>query len=225
MAGKHPYVTSNGPLIQVINHIRKSFPATVNADTLKKLGYAKKNESYVINTLRFLGIIDEDGKKTDKAGKIFSSHDNNTFQKEFSGIIEKAYTELFSLHKDAWLLDMDSLITFFRQTDQSSSLVGKKQANTFKALAGLSGHAELPEHKRKKTGEAAKRTTDKTKQKPSLVKQGATQSELENPIEQTSNSRNQIGLTVRIEINLPAEGDQATYDRIFKSIRENLLNG
>jgi hypothetical protein len=34
-----------------------------------------------------------------------------------------------------------------------------------------------------------------------------------------------VGLTVRIEINLPADGDQDTYDRIFKSIRENLLNG
>jgi hypothetical protein len=34
-----------------------------------------------------------------------------------------------------------------------------------------------------------------------------------------------VGLTVRIEINLPPGGDQATYDAIFKSIRENLLNG
>ena len=33
-----------------------------------------------------------------------------------------------------------------------------------------------------------------------------------------------FGLTVRIEINLPASGDQETYDRIFKSIRDNLLN-
>ncbi len=225
MADKYPYVTSNGPLIQVINHLRKSFPATVSADTLKKLGYAPKNESYVINTLRFIGIIDEDGNKTNESGKIFSSHDDNTFQKEFSGMIEKAYTELFSLHKDAWSLDMDSLITFFRQTDQSSSLVGKKQANTFKALTGLSGHAELPEHKPKKVGGTAKEITKKTEQKTSSVKQKAAPSASRIPNEQTSNSRNQIGLTVRIEINLPAEGDHATYDRIFKSIRENLLNG
>lgn len=33
-----------------------------------------------------------------------------------------------------------------------------------------------------------------------------------------------VGLTVRIEINLPADGDQETYDRIFRSIRENLIN-
>jgi hypothetical protein len=37
------------------------------------------------------------------------------------------------------------------------------------------------------------------------------------------NQRN-VGLTVRIEVNLPAAGDQETYDKIFRSIRENLLN-
>lgn len=34
-----------------------------------------------------------------------------------------------------------------------------------------------------------------------------------------------VALTVRIEVNLPAQADQETYDRIFKSIRANLLNG
>jgi hypothetical protein len=33
-----------------------------------------------------------------------------------------------------------------------------------------------------------------------------------------------VGLTVRIEVNLPPAADQETYDRIFRSIRENLLN-
>ena len=36
--------------------------------------------------------------------------------------------------------------------------------------------------------------------------------------------RRNFGLTVRIEINLPAAGDRETYDNIFRSIRENLLN-
>jgi hypothetical protein len=38
-------------------------------------------------------------------------------------------------------------------------------------------------------------------------------------------SERTFGLTVRIEINLPSSGDQDTYDKIFKSIRENLING
>ena len=40
----------------------------------------------------------------------------------------------------------------------------------------------------------------------------------------TEHDRNNFGLTVRIEINLPASGDQDTYDKIFKSIRSNLIN-
>ena len=34
-----------------------------------------------------------------------------------------------------------------------------------------------------------------------------------------------IGLTLRIEINLPADGTKETYDNIFKSIKENFIDG
>lgn len=227
MAEKHPYVISNGPLIQVITHLRKSFPSMVTADTLKKLGYAKKNESYVISTLRFMGVIDENSNKTEKAGKVFTLHENNAFQKAFSEIVETAYSGLFTLYKDeAWALDIDSLITFFRQTDQSSAIVGKKQANTFKALASLSGHGEIPEPKEKRVIKTEKKSAIQKKgnQKITTAKQIVTKDVPKSHGEQ-DNNRNQVGLTVRIEINLPAEGDQETYDRIFKSIRENLLNG
>jgi len=220
MSEKHPYVISHGPLIQVINHLRKSFPSSVTADTLKKLGYAKKNESYVINALRFIGVIDESGSKTDKASKVFSQHEDSAFQKEFSKMIEASYKELFSLHKDAWTLDADALITFFRQTDQSSSLVGKKQTNTFKAFAGLSGHIELPDQKAKRTV-----SISKVKKKVKKKQRVENEKEEENDVHLTPPGKNPIGLTVRVEINLPADGDQDTYDRIFRSIRDNLLNG
>ena len=64
----------------------------------------------------------------------------------------------------------------------------------------------------------------KGNQKITTAKQTVTEDVSKSHGEQNDN-RNQVGLTVRIEINLPAEGDQETYDRIFKSIRENLLNG
>lgn len=220
MSEKHPYVISHGPLIQVINHLRKSFPSSVTSNTLKKLGYAKKNESYVVNTLRFIGVIDESGSKTDKAAKIFSQHEDSAFQKEFSKLVEASYKELFSLHKDAWTLGTDALITFFRETDQSSSLVGKKQANTFKAFAGLSGHIELPDQKAKRTTPGGK-AEKKVKKKQRIEKKKKEEIDVQLP----PPSKNPFGLTVRVEINLPADGDQETYDRIFQSIRENLLNG
>ncbi len=69
MTDKHPYISGAGNVAQAINHFRNSSPQTINADTLKKLGLASNNESYLINILRFIGIIDEDGNKTEEAAK------------------------------------------------------------------------------------------------------------------------------------------------------------
>ena len=198
----------------------------------KKLGFAPKNESYIINIVRFLKLIDDKGARTDKAQKTFTLHDEATFQKAFSEIVKSAYSDLFSLHGDgAWSLDDSKLITFFRQSDQSSELVGSRQAGTFKTLATYAGHAPTTASPK---GKATKREAKpgKPRKPQSTAKAAATASA---PLALHTNagaggsaddvgSRN-LGLTVRIEINLPATGDQETYDKIFKSIRENLLNG
>jgi len=215
MSDKHPYVTAPGHVPQVLNQFRKTFPTKVDADTLRKLGLAPKNESYIINLLRFLGLIDSDGNKTDLALQVFTQHDDNLFQKEFSKVIRESYKDLFELHgENAWELDRDSLITFFRSADGTSERVGKLQASTFQRLSSLAGYGEPAVQS--KTRKASRRTSADAKTR--AVKKA--------PSEQTPTSRVQgIGLTVRIEINLPADGDQETYNRIFKSIREYLLNG
>src|SRR5574341_427195 len=140
MADKHPYLSGSGPLFQIVDHLRKSFPAGgVTADTLKKLGLAPNNETYVINILRFIEIIDDEGKKTEVAGKVLNQHDDAAFQKAFAGLVEKAYSDLFSLHgKDSWKLDVDTLIQYFRSADDTSAIVGRRQATTFQALSALS---------------------------------------------------------------------------------------
>jgi len=226
MADKHPYITSAGGLIQVINHLRGSFPALLTADTLKKLGYAPKNETYIISTLRFLGLIDKDGSKTEAAGQIFSLHQDKDFQKAFAQLVTTGYKELFALHGEkTWGLDSSQLITFFRQNDQSSAIVGQRQANTFLTLSGLSGHHELPELKgTSKADIDTKPKKKRAKATPLKVTKAQENSELKKDENGGPKARD-VGLTVRIEINLPAEGTQETYDRIFKSIKENLLNG
>ena len=60
--------------------------------------------------------------------------DEAAFAKAFSELVEKAYSELFSLHgEDAWRVDLDSLIQFFRSTDDTGAIVGRRQATTFQA--------------------------------------------------------------------------------------------
>lgn len=217
MADSHPYISGPGNISQMIAHLRKSFPQTISSDTVKKLGLASNNESYVINALQFVGIIDEEGKKTSEAANVFTHHKDDEFSEEFSKLVKKSYHALFDLHgDDSWTLDVDDLITFFRRSDQTSDAIGRRQANTFKVFAALSGHGELPSAK----------STGTTKKAAPKKKEATTKSTAQKPkvppvVEKTKD----IGLTVRIEINLPADGTKETYDNIFKSIKENLIDG
>jgi hypothetical protein len=222
MANKYPYVASAGPLVKSVAHLRKSFPKEVTADTLKKLGVAPNNESYVINVLRFLGVIDGEGKKVDAKANAFLQHEEAAFASEFGKLVKDAYGEIFDLHKeDAWKLDRNGLTQFFRTTDHSSDVVGSRQASTFSALAALSGHAEVPTPRSRATNGKG------SSKEPKKVKIRASASAEVGRAQQQGDSRTAgpVGLTVRVEVNLPANGDQETYDRIFRSIRENLIDG
>lgn len=186
------------------------------------MGLAPNNESYVINVLQFIGVIDAEGKKTSQAANVFSHHKDDEFAKNFSALVEKAYKALFDLHgSDAWSLDNDELITFFRQSDQTSATIGGRQASSFKVLAGLSGHGDIPGPKPKKVQKLGKSSAAKTGKPKSIEKTSISMGD----VKQQRETPGSFGLTVRVEINLPADGSKETYDNIFKSIRENLLGG
>lgn len=224
MANKYPYVASAGPLMKTIDHLRrKNFPREVTADTLRKLGVAPSNESYVINVLRFLGVIDDEGKKVDTKADAFVQHKDEEFQKQFEGLIRDAYEELFEMHGDeAWNMNRGELTQFFRASDHSTEIVGTRQAGTFSYLAALSGHNALPQQRE---GTARKVPAGKASKASTRVKSSTDKVQHSRPKTPVDMSEPRVGLTVRIEVNLPADGDQQTYDRIFKSIRKNLIDG
>lgn len=236
MADKHPYMSGSGGVTQLVSQLRKAFPATVTADTLKKLSIAPQNETYVLNIMKFIGVLDAENKKTAAAIPVFNKHDNAEFQQEFAKLVVGPYHELFDLHgEDAWTLPLDKLISFFRNHDGTSDVVGKRQASTFQTLARISGKldegAAVAVKPASNSGGAkiAKKVSPLRKQTLSAVAPVAAPAigptPLQSPAQANSGGAAGVGLTVRIEINLPPGGDQATYDAIFKSIRENLLNG
>lgn len=234
MADKHPYTSGPGGITQVVTQLRKAFPGTVTADTLKKLGIAPNNESYVLNVLKFIGVLDTESKKVSEATAVFNSHDMGEFQKGFGKLVEKAYHELFELHgPDAWSLDNNKLISFFRNHDETSDIVGRRQAATFQTLARLAGKItdDTPAPAAAKLAQPSKKAPSPSKKAasaPATLGPAAVAPAPHPPAPVHSNCSQKDGavaLTVRIEINLPAGGDQSTYDAIFKSIRENLMNG
>lgn len=154
-----------------------------------------------------------------KAGAVFTKHDDAEFRQDFAALVKTAYADLFGLHGDeAWTLPNDKLISYFRSSDHTSSIVGRRQAGTFQTLAGLSGHGEAPVARPTGTRRTEKRTPPVAPRQPAPEPLDTSKT----PPPPAKNARD-VGLTVRIEINLPAAADQDTYDRIFKSIRENLL--
>jgi hypothetical protein len=220
----HPYISGAGNVTQMVGFLRKNFPTTVTSETVKKLGLASKNESYVINVLQFLGLIDEQGKRTEEGHAVMTKHDEAEFQSSFEAMVKSAYSDLFNLRgDDAWTMNKDQLIGYFRSADKTSDIIGGRQAGVFMALRDLAGHqAEGPAVGKPKvtaTGKA-KAPTKKAKTVEQKKPYEATQEvELPSP----KHLKGDMALTVRIEINLPAEGTQATYDAIFKSIKANLF--
>lgn len=216
-----PYIPSGGLIQATFSQFRKSFPAKVDSNTLKKLGLASSNEGAMINIVKFVGLIDDENNKTASGTKLFTIHEDAKFQGELASLLKKSYSELFDLHGDtAWKLDRDALISFFRGADQTSSVTGARQALTFQTLAALAGKREEAIASRASTGPRQPKAP-----KPKVVpKASAESSDPKNPPAVTVGTGSNFGLTVRVEINLPANGSQSTYDNIFKSIRKNLLN-
>lgn len=221
---KHPYATTSA-ILGIITQLRNSFPAVVNIDTLKKLGIGSQNETRIINILKFIGVIDENCKKTGVANQVFSLHNDTEFSNAFEQLIHSSYNELFNNYGDsAWTLDQSKLVSFFRANDGSTAIVGKLQANTFITLAAFSGHGEVRQAKRNEAPKSKERTSKKSAvvtndQKKSIM----TDTIIQQQSNQSNNLERDFGLTVRIEINLPTDASQETYDKIFRSIKENLI--
>ncbi|MCE5271563.1 DUF5343 domain-containing protein [bacterium] len=224
MSDKHPYIVAQGNLIPVIIHFRKTFPSPVDANTLKKVGFAPKNESSILNLLKFLSVIDETGSKTERGAKIFNLHNDDDFQREFGSLVQESYKDLFDLYGDnAWTLDKNALITFFRQTDQTTALTGERQAIAFQTLAYFAGKGEI---KTARSADASEKKRPKNRKLSNELQTPPNTSKVKRKEGQGGNNGDiPVGLTVRIEINLPANAEQDSYDRIFRSIKEHLLNG
>jgi hypothetical protein len=219
----YPYAMTIAGLTELIGRLRKKFPDRVDASTMRELGIAPNNETYVLNSLRFIGVLDKDFNRTDIAHDLFVEGDDE-FQAGLAKMIEASYKPMFELHgDDAWVLSKDKLATWFRQKDKSSDLVGKRQADTFVRLGELAGKREsqgltpnvrrdaMMQVKNPRSGSKPPVNVRVEKQTPATQSRG-------------KEAGSPVSLAVRIEVNLPASADQSVYDAIFRSIRANLID-
>lgn len=221
---QYPYIATAIALRNAVERFKAKVPSDIDSATLQKMGLAAGYESFLINIFKFLNLVDEKGKATPEALTLFSLHSDPEFKENFSKTIKNAYKDLFDLNGEAtWGLSNSSLITFFRKADQSSDITGQRQAKTFETLASIAGKRDSvdPTSYQKSirnNGNTGNKNNIKRRVRPNISVSEADKAERQT-------HATEVGLTVRIEINLPSDGNKETYDTIFKSIRENLLNG
>jgi hypothetical protein len=81
----------------------------------------------VINALQFIGVIDEEGKRTAQGQAVLATHEEDAFKKAFEGLIRDSYKDLFALRgEDAWAMSKDALIGYFRSADKTSDVIGTR---------------------------------------------------------------------------------------------------
>jgi hypothetical protein len=222
----YPYISGQGALVQTFAQLRKGFPTKVDAGYLKRFNIAPANESYVIAILRFLGLIDEEGNRREETADFFYGGDD-VFKPGLERTLRSAYSQVFDeMGDDALTPDRSRLTNWFRAADKTSDLVGQRQAATFQTLIALSGHGDVPTARANGTRKAAEpgaSTNKSTTQKVKSPKDSAKTPPSGDRNEQKHPNAHDVGLTVRIEVNLPPGGDAATYDTIFASIKKHLM--
>jgi hypothetical protein len=229
----YPYISGQSGLVQAVTQLRKGFPPKIDAGYLQRFNIAPANESYVISIVRFLGLIDEDGNKVEDNAQYFYGNDES-FKSGLEAALRSAYSQLFDEMGDsAFAADRADLTHWFRASDKTSDLVGQRQASTFQTLAGLAGHGEVPvarvnSGKKAANGTrgAARKATAGSATPRKQVATPTPKADPQNVSGATGRAQisHDVGLTVRIEVNLPPGGDSDTYDAIFASIKKHLMS-
>ncbi len=218
MTQAFPAISSQSAVVATFNQFRSKLPTQINADVLQQLDLAPKNESFIINIFKFLGIIDDEGKVISENSDFFFSADDE-FKEGLQKRVRDSYSELFDLYgDDAWTADTSKLVAFFRKRDSATELVGSRKAKTYETLAGLAGKRDPspPAPTQKNPSTARNR-------KPKSGTKSAAQKTVKPHNDNTRHSDMQ--LAVKIEINLPATTDEKVYQAIFKSLRADLIDG
>jgi hypothetical protein len=87
-----PYGPARG-MLQALHLLRRTTPPRIDSDFLRVNKIAPGNEYKVVGALRFLGLIDEDGKPTE--GSRLLKTKGTTYIQALQDIVRKAYSGVF----------------------------------------------------------------------------------------------------------------------------------
>ena len=128
-----PYGPTRG-MLQVLQLMRKSTPPKIDGKFLRLNKIAPGNEYKVVGALKFLGIIDDDGRPTQKGRTLKAK--GTAFTSALQNIIRAAYKNLFQ-HLNGGRYTMEDIYNYFITQENLGIEMATKTTRFFIQLCHL----------------------------------------------------------------------------------------
>jgi hypothetical protein len=204
-----PYMASAGTLPKILNKISKaSVPENFNADFLgTKLGFPGGNQRAFISWAKKCSFLNSDGTPT----QIYKNFRNPDYQGlAMAKALRNGYSEVYVRNEYCHELERKPF------TKLISEITGSPHDNsTVKAIVSSFFNAKEFADFEAKSSTINKKKTEESKK----------ESNPEKIIIPKRENRVNLGLNYTINLVLPKTDDPAIFDAIFKSLKDNLLDG
>lgn len=209
MSLPNSYTTKPGAIPDYFEAILNAeAPKQFNNPFLVGLDFKSINDRMIIGILKELGFIDVDGTPKQK---YYDFLDRTQSKIVLASAIKDAYSDLFTINKEAYKMTTDEVKNKFRTlyAGTKSEDIIQRIASTFTALCEYADFTSITKINIPKT--MAENIENKEK------------INITNLQEAKASSTIRLGsLQYHINIVLPESRDQAVYDAIFKSLRDHL---
>ncbi len=224
------YTTVTGKLPTVFEKIATmGIPKTpVDSKWLASIGLTNHNDKTLLNVLKGLGFIGDDGLPTARWANFRDASKRTSVMEE---AIKEAYSDLYEAYPEAHKQSDDDLINFFknrRSPDGSAGGVAERTAlatlQTFKSLSKIAGLISINDSSKIKYRgkQTPKKSVSKmTALEPSVKEE---QNHLEKNVELKVPSSPQIVLNVNIQLAVPETTDEDVYDKFFAALKKHLMS-
>lgn len=195
-------VKNLGPILEAIKDA--GVPPRFTNEFLKSLGFTSSNDRSVLNVLKGVGFLDQQGVPTERYRQF---RDKTESRKVLAQAMREAYADLFLANQNAQQMPPDKIRGFFASTTDKGDRVVEQMASTFRALAQHADFSQAPS----------------TREAPVVSPPEPPKPEI--PVTEREAGRLPLApeFHYNIQIHLPATRDITVYNAIFKSLRENLL--
>jgi hypothetical protein len=202
------YLMTTKNLDALLNSLQSAqAPEKFTLKFLEQLDFTSSNDRLHIKMFKDLGFLDETGVPTERYHKFL---DASEARRVMSEALREAYSDLFTIRKDAWKMTEEEVAGKLKTLTQGkkSENVIKLMAKTFKALCEYADWSK--DAVSEETLEIPAGTEKPTNKNASLE-------------DQQDKMSLKGGLHYNIQLHLPESRDPKVYDAIFESIRKHLI--